>query len=43
MIYDQDDFKYKIDNPSMVTQYLSQILFSEEFSDVVLKCGPQNE
>jgi len=34
-----DDFTYKIDNPSMVTRNLANILFSEEFSDVVLVCG----
>jgi hypothetical protein len=34
-----DDFTHKIDNPSMVTRNLANILFSEEFSDVVLVCG----
>lgn len=36
---EEDDFSHKIDNPSMVTKNLSSILFSEEFSDVVLVCG----
>ena len=36
---DDDQFKYKIDNSSMVTRHLSSILFSEEFADVVLICG----
>lgn len=35
---DQNPFSYKIDNPTIITQNLSNILFSEEFSDVVLIC-----
>jgi hypothetical protein len=30
---------YKIDNPVVVTNNLNLILFSEEFSDVVIKVG----
>lgn len=34
-----NDFKYKIDNPSIITKNLGSILFQEEFADVVLVCG----
>ena len=35
----ENEFKYKIDNPSIITKNLGNILFSEEFADVVLVCG----
>ena len=37
----EDDFKYKIDNPSMVTRNLMNILFSEKFADVILICADE--
>jgi hypothetical protein len=39
---DDYDFKYKIDNSNIVSKNLSSILFKEEFSDVVLICGPNS-
>ena len=38
-----DDFSYKIDNPIVVSKSLANILFKEEFSDVVLICGASVE
>ena len=35
---DSNTFSYKIDNPTIITQNLSNILFNEEFSDIVLIC-----
>ena len=44
---DQEDstsnFKYKIDNSSIVTKNLQDILFNDEFADVFLIAGSSNQ
>jgi hypothetical protein len=36
---DTSQFKYKVDNSSIVARNLKRIMFSEEFADVVIVSG----
>lgn len=39
MIVDISQFKYKVDNSTIVARNLKNILFQEEFADVVIIAG----
>ena len=36
---DMQNFRYKVDNPSIVARTLKGILFSEDFADIVIISG----